>query len=246
MPDVLVGIELGMSDSKTPKKMWGMSKAPKKYVAFNSSVGITRADGKERKTPAVRVLSNFCEVPGGIKWRGKLYPSAEHLYQMLLKADPSCWAMFECGGVLGSVESGFRTFGFKDDALKKKVKFWGPIKSSGRPAMVGIVAKMAINDPKRVKGLKLKPKPESGFTDQELIDIFLPILKAKYRDFKAFRDVLKSVPKDTTLVEFSRSAEREVNAYRSPRWTGLVKGDYLFGQNLCGRIMTMLRDEMCE
>ena len=160
--------------------------------------------------------------------------------------------MFECGGVLGSVESGFRTFGFKDDALKKKLKFWGPIASSGRPAMVGIVAKMAVNDPKRVPGLKLKPKPEFGFTDPELIDIFLPILKAKWRDFKAFRDVLKSVPKDTVLVEFSRSAEREVNAHRSPRWTPrralrtLVKDNYLFGHNLCGRIMTMLRDEMCE
>ena len=237
---------MGMSDSKTPKPMWGMSKAPKKYVSFNSSVGLACTNGRVRKAPEFRVLSNFCEVPGGIKWRGRLYPSAEHLYQMLVKADPSCYHMFECGGVLGTVESGFKAMGLKDDKLKTSVKFWGPTKSSGRPAMVGIVAKMGVNKPSRVKGLKLKPKPETGFTDQELIDIFVPILKAKWRHFKAFRDALKSVPKDTALIEFSRSAEREVKAYRSPRWTGLVKDDYLYGQNLCGRVMAMVRDEMCE
>ena len=98
-----------MGDSKTPKPMWGMSKAPKKYVSFNSSVGRVGHNGKERKAPEFRVLSNFCEVPGGIKWRGKLYPSAEHLYQMLVKADPSCYHMFECGGILGE------TLGLPDD-----------------------------------------------------------------------------------------------------------------------------------
>ena len=235
-----------MGDSKTPKPMWGMSKAPKKYVSFNSSVGRVGHNGKERKAPEFRVLSNFCEVPGGIKWRGKLYPSAEHLYQMLVKADPSCYHMFECGGILGSVESGFRAMNFKDKKLATSVKFWGPTKSSSRPAMVGIVAKMAVNKPSRVKGLKLKPKPEFGFTDQELVDIFVPILKAKWKCFKAFRDDLKSVPKDTVLIEFSRSAEREVKAYRSPRWTGLVKEGCLYGQNLCGRIMALVRDEMIE
>lgn len=235
-----------MGDSKDPKPMWGMSKAPKKYIVFNSSVGLAFRDGAERKAPEFRVLSNFCEVPGGIKWRGKLYPSAEHIYQMQLKVDPSCFHMFECGGVLGSVESGFRAMGFKDKKLQSSVKYWGPTKSSGRPAMVGIVAKMAVNKPSRVEGLKLKAKPEFGFTDQELIDIFVPILKAKWKCFKAFRDALKSVPKDTTLIEFSRSAEREVKAYRSPRWSGLIKNGLLYGQNLCGRIMALVRDEMCD
>ena len=235
-----------MGDSKGPMPMWGMSKAPKKYISFNSSVGLAGHNSKERKAPEFRVLSNFCEVPGGIKWRGRLYPSAEHIYQMQLKVDPSCWHMFECGGVLGSVESGFIAMGFKDKKLQTSVKFWGPTKSSGRPAMVGIVAKMAVNKPSRVEGLKLKPKPEFNFTDQELIDIFVPILKAKWKCFKAFRDALKSVPKDTVLIEFSRSAELEVKAYRSPRWTGLVKEGLLYGRNLCGHIMAMVRDEMCD
>ena len=230
---------MGASQSATThepeksKRVQGMRKAPKNFIKFNSCVG-----------DEYRVLSNFCQVPGGIKWRGRRYPSAEHIYQMQVKAHPSCWHLFECGGALGSLESGFLAMGFKDEALEKKLKFWGPIASSHRPCMVGIVAKMAINHPGWVDGLELKPKPENDFTDEELIDIFKPILKAKWKCFRDFRAALMSVPKGTLLLEYSRSAERETRKGKPPRWTANVKDGYIFGQNLCGRLMEMVREEM--
>ena len=226
---------VSMREQEDPKQMRGVRKAPKKFIEFNS------CNGRE-----YRVLSNFCEVPGGIKWRGRLYPSAEHIYQMLVKAEPSCWHMFECGGKLGSLGSGFRAMGYEGEELKKKLKFWGPVQSSKRPCMVGIVAKMAVHPSGRVEGLTLKPKPEDGFTDQELIDIFSPILKAKWKSFRDFRVALMSVPKSTVLIEFSRTAESQTRNGKPPRWTGHVNEGYLFGQNLCGRLMAMVRDEMVD
>ena len=222
-----------MKDAPMPK--WGIKKAPKKVIEFNSRVG-----GK------YRVLSNFCEVPGGIKWKGKRYPSSEHIYQMELKVHKSCWHMFECGGVLGSLGSGFKAMGYKDDKLKKSLKAWGPVESSGRPCMVGIIAKLAINHPAWVEGLKVLERPENDRTEAELIDVFMPILRAKWRDFKDYRVALKAVPKGTTLVEFSQSAEREARAHRSPLWTGHVKDGYLFGKNLGGRLMSTVRKEMLD
>jgi len=225
-------------DNDDPTPTCGMRKAPEKVVEFNSRVGAGVGAG-------YRVLSNFCAVPGGIKWKGRMYPSSEHIYQMELKADPSCWHMFECGGVLGSLESGFEAMGYKGDELQKKLKAWGPLKS-GRPCMVGIVAKMGINRPEKVAGLKLKPKPEDDFDEQQLIEIFLPILKAKWRDFREYRVALKAVPKDAVLVEFSGRAEFETKQGRPPRWTGHVSGGVLYGQNLGGRLMDMVRAEMID
>jgi hypothetical protein len=220
-------------ENEHAKRIKGVRKAPKDFIKFNSCTG-----------DEYRVLSNFCEVPGGIQWRGRHYPSAEHIYQMQLKAHPSCWHMFECGGKLGSLGSGFRAMGFADEELKKKLKYWGPIKSSSRPCMVGIVAKMAINHPEWVEGLQLKPKPEKHFTDEELVDIFKPILMAKWKCFRDFRVALMSVPRSTVLIEFSRGAERETRNGKAPRWTANVKDGYIYGENLCGRLMAMVRDEM--
>ena len=90
--------------------MWGMRKAPKKYVAFNSSVGTTGAGGKERKTPR-SACCQFCEVPGGIKWRGNTRP--RNTLPDAGEVRPKHTGV-ECGGVLGSVESGFRV-GLKDE-----------------------------------------------------------------------------------------------------------------------------------
>ena len=76
------------------------------------------------------------------------------------------------------------------------------------------------------------------------VDIFKPILKAKWKCFRDFRAALTSVPKGTLLLEYSRRAESETRNGKPPRWTANVKDGYLFGQNLCGRLMEMVREEM--
>jgi hypothetical protein len=43
---------------------------------------------------------------------------------------------------------------------------------------------------------------------------------------------------------FSRGAERETRNGKAPRWTANVKDGYIYGENLCGRLMAMVRDEM--
>ena len=151
-----------------------MRKAPKKFIKFNSCVG-----------DEYRVLSNFCQVPGGIKWRGRRYPlSASTFTRCRSRPTRAAGTCSSAEGALGSLESrGFWQWASRTRTLRKKLKFWGPIASSHRPCMVGIVAKMAVNHPGRVDGLQLKPKPENDFTDEELIDIFKPILKAKWKCF---------------------------------------------------------------
>lgn len=189
-----------------------------------------------------RHMSNFCSIPqdglfyGGYRWR-----TAEHAFQAFCRVDPTHHHRLALGGDLAELDALARFYPrISATAMKKKIAHWDA-KKSGAPQMAGIVAKMAVSHPSAV-GLLMKPKPETGMTDDELTGLFLPILEAKYEASKDYRQCLARVAHQGALpVEHARGAERESKKARPPRWTGLVGQDgVLYGRNLQGRIQGRL------
>lgn len=158
---------------------------------------------------------------------------------------------FAVGGDLSTLEEGAAKVFDKDP--DKKVIYWGP-KKTGKPAMLGIIPKMAVN-PKRMKKLGLTPSIEYSeehrsqeHIDEIIVPHFFEILVAKYSNDKKMLAALLQT-EDKHLVEFSRGAERETNKGRPPLWTGYVSTTQLdahgrgklCGNNLQGEIQMMVR-----
>lgn len=193
-----------------------------------------------------RWLSNFAQL-NSLHIDGRDWPSVEHWYQAT-KFHPDDRGAFAVGGRLATLdaisENGGVFFAPQDHA--KKIKFWGA--NSKRPAMVGIVAKMASN-PARAKllGLRMLPKVIEDAADciPELTKLFKRGLLAKYEQNPIASRALQKT--DTRiLVEFSRGAARETKNGKPPLWTGLwdQEANCILGWNLMGMIMMEVRGEL--
>lgn len=190
-------------------------------------------------------LSNFakCETP--FSWKGSEWLTSEHAYQAYVKlARREQWARFAKGGDLSSLEVGVPCI-FPEKDVAKKLSHYAATRT-GRPEMLGIVAKMAVKpDVAKRLGLELKPFDEQQQAISELKAIFSSILVAKYDANPRFRSLLLGT-RGKVLVEFNRGAEREAKAGRSPLWSGLVskRDGRLYGRNLQGIIQMCIRDQI--
>ena len=187
-------------------------------------------------------FSNFCELQHPVEFEGRLYPTTEHAYQAEYRVDERDRHRFAVGGDLASIETGIPLVADKKGTVASKVKHWSA--KGNRPAMPGIVAKMAVH-PKRAKRLKIRLcKSKDDPRDMvEIKSIFKAVLLSKYRRNPLLRYKLLATG-DVPLVEFSRSAKRESDAGRPPLWTGMVKDGMLYGQNLMGNMMMGVRDQL--
>ena len=139
-------------------------------------------------------------------------------------------------------EGGFSLF-YNNAEAEKKRKFWGPTKT-GRPAMLGILAKLAANRPHKIGLLtheRTNVHDEQSF--KKLMKLFYVILKRKYSKNPVLLRKLVATG-DRYLLEFSRSARREANNGRPPLWSGLIQDGRLYGHNFMGRLHMAIRDEI--
>ena len=186
--------------------------------------------------------SNFCICPDGVELDGIVYPTSEHAWHAQ-KLDPRDQHRFAVGGDLASMATGMPLVIDNPAQLKGKLKAWGA-KKSGRPEMLGIVAKMAVH-PKRAGelGLRMLRRSDGDFCMAEIRDTFKATLRSKYRRNPSMRETLLSTG-DAHLVEFGRMAKHKAEAGRPPLWTGQVNGGMLYGQNLMGKLMMEIRKEI--
>ena len=192
----------------------------------------------------ISVLSNFalCDTP--FFFRGKWWTTSEHAYQAILRVEEKDWDYFAVGGEL-STEYGLERV-FSQDIVQKKKKFYGPTQT-GRPAMLGVIAKMAVK-PDVIKKMnlpiRLKTSNESYHTIDEMSNLFMGILEAKYKANPRLFQILKNTD-NKLLIEFSRGAERETLKGRPPLWAGMVgKDGKMYGFNLQGIIHMRVRKEL--
>jgi predicted NAD-dependent protein-ADP-ribosyltransferase YbiA (DUF1768 family) len=181
------------------------------------------------------MLSNFSKAEFelfGVRW-----PSSEHAFQAILKVEKCDWERFSVDGDLGSLKSGFKSMGFSEKDVEKKVKHWGP-KKNGKLEMIGIVAKMAVRNGEKL-GLKMK-KQNHSFDD--MCKLFLKILVKKYKTNENHRNILLKTG-EKKLIEFSRSAKRECERGNIPFWTALIDKDdgKMYGKNFQGELQMSVR-----
>ena len=139
---------------------------------------------------------------------------------------------------LGSLATGIPLV-FKPTEVQNKSKWYGA--KAGKPAMIGIVAKMAVK-PDRAKkiNLKLLSPSESKHSVDEMGNLFMEILTAKYAQNPVARKQLV-LTENKYLVEFDRGAVRESKAGRCPLWTGQVYQGTLVGMNFQGELQMLVR-----
>jgi predicted NAD-dependent protein-ADP-ribosyltransferase YbiA (DUF1768 family) len=183
--------------------------------------------------------SNFCELASPIECDGLAYPTTEHAFQAVWRLPPAERHHLALGGSLSTLDGLGRFF---DDPVQvgKKKAFWGRT-GTGRPAMPGIVAKMAVSE-KHSRKLGLHPihHPASDFS--EMCTFFMHLLRLKYeQNPEPARQLLATG--DKYLLEFSRGARREHLAGKPPLWTGMFADGRLYGHNLMGRMMMKTREE---
>jgi predicted NAD-dependent protein-ADP-ribosyltransferase YbiA (DUF1768 family) len=117
--------------------------------------------------------------------------------------------------------------------LKANPEYWK------KREMIGIVAKMRGN---RMRSNK------PTITKQEAIDIWIPILKAKFNNNPRVLDVLRKT-ENTTLVEVSnRLHTKPIGDWIKHKWEGHVHKDtgLRYGHNWMGDILMQIRSELCD
>ena len=194
---------------------------------------------------SVSLLTNFAQLPGGFKWRGHTWPSSEHAFQAALRVPFDYWSWFAEGGRCSTLDGLGLVFPLSE--LQKKTTHYGPTRT-GKVAMVGIVAKMAVKQKVAKKiGLPLLSPDESVHSVDEMEELFLDILMAKYRACASARSQLLATA-GHHLVEFSRAAERDTKKGKPPLWTGLVsKNDkMLYGHNMQGELQMRIRERLFQ
>jgi predicted NAD-dependent protein-ADP-ribosyltransferase YbiA (DUF1768 family) len=213
-------------------------------------------------------LSNFTECKQPFPYGGFTWTTSEHAYQAT-KFAAADWPRFAEGGDLSTLAGMRKVVDTYSNALKrvtltilarpnsdplkqklldqlavqsakvkKKEQHWS--KNTKRPAMTGIVAKMASN-PKRATKMGLTIVSWTETDEDALSNVFRPILRAKYRHNPDLTAALLGTG-DALLVEFDRGAVRATNAGRGPLWTGQVKNGVLYGRNLMGRLQMEMRE----
>lgn len=213
-------------------------------------------------------LSNFAECEP-FPYRDMMWQTSEACYQATYKFARDDWKRFAVGGDLSTlaglhiVQDNYRkAFAAMtpevvclpaSNPLKQKLldklarearsvqgskKHWGE-KKSGRPAMPGIVAKMASKK-ERATAIGLTMLTDEELDMDELSCIFRPILRAKFKHNPVHTAALLATG-DKVLIEFDRGAARETEKGNPPLWTGLVKNNVLYGRNLMGCLLMDMR-----
>ena len=187
-------------------------------------------------------LSNFALLPNPFYYKGYWWPSSENAYQAVFKVNEKDWHRFAVGGDLASLKTGIPLV-FDSHEVEKKMKHYGP-KKTGKPAMLGIVAKMAI---KRDTAKKLNIEINNYVEENHLqlvSDLFIEILPLKYAANSSFKKKLEQTL-GHELVEFDRGAERKAKQGKPPLWAGLIgKDGKLYGLNLQGCLHMQIRKRM--
>ena len=213
-----------------------------KPLRLDSSLCVYFGSGMDS---TVGYLTNFAQTECAFEFRERMWPSSEHAFQAHLRVHPDDHHHFAVGGKLSTLETGLQLV-FKTGELDKKRKHYGP-KKTGKPPMIGIVAKMAVNPEIAKKiGLKLISSSESKHSIAEVSETFFDLLKSKYGQCaEARRQLLATRGKH--LVEFSRGAVREAKKGQLPLWTGQIdEHGILRGHNLQGELHMKVRDVMAD
>ena len=208
--------------------------------------------GSRSKMPGA-LLSNFAEAKNPFEtpsMPGRKFTNSEAAW-MVYRVHESDRDRFARGGDLSTLEEGAPKVFDKD--VEKKKGTWGPQKKTGKPAMPGVIAKMAVKE-KRMKKLGLTPgegKPDldtDAYIDQVAVPRFGEILVNKYGKNPEMLSALLATG-DKHLVEFNKGAERNERKANPPLWTGLISTTQvddqgrgkLCGDNLQGEIQMLIR-----
>lgn len=168
-------------------------------------------------------FSNFSLIEEGIMYDDLLYYSTEHAFQSQKYIKEQRYR-FSVNGDLGNVESGFKLV-FGDD-YKKKKEYW--MKKNN----IGIIAKMAT---KENIGEKLGLIRVDDFVSNH--KLWLNILSSKF-NITEYKNLLLST-NDTYLLEFDRGAQKNL-----PKWSGIIKNNKLYGENLMGNYLMIIRKKL--
>jgi len=170
-------------------------------------------------------LSNFALIKDGIEFNGLIFYSTEHAFQAQ-KYIKEQRIRFSIEGDLGNIDSGFKlVFG---DEWEKKKNFW--MKKNN----IGIIAKMATN----IKiGKKLGLIRDINFLSTN--ELWIELLNLKFNIIE-FKNILKNT-KNKYLLEFDRGAKRMCLKNNIPIWSGLIENDILYGNNLMGKYLMIIR-----
>ena len=187
-------------------------------------------------------FSNFCALEHFVEFNGRLYPTTEHLYQAEYRCEEEDRDRFAKGGDLASMETGMALVVDNKNKLASKIEQWSA--RGNRPAMPGIIAKMAVH-PDRAENLKirLRRSKDDPRDMDEIKRIFKAALLSKYRRNPLLLCKLVATW-GVTLIEFDRMAKYHSEAGRPPLWTGMVKDGKLYGQNLMGKMMMEVRAQL--
>ena len=190
-------------------------------------------------------FSNFAALPVPIKHEGLEFLTTEHAYQAFYRCEPESRHRFALpDGDLSSLEKGMPLLVNGGADLDKKLKFWGAKGKGKRPAMDGIVPKMAVKAKRAKKlGVVLRRFGDEPRDMQEIKTLFRALLRAKFRANEGSRKKLLDSG-EKLLVEFDRGAGRETAKGNPPLFTAMVKDNKVLGQNLMGELMMEVRREL--
>lgn len=183
----------------------------------------------------LKELSNLYECD--ILYKGNVYCSVENVYQSLkfIESDRHRFMKDgDLGGYYSLIKYGDIFFGKKGDIdlFNKKRNYWEKKKC------IGIIGKMCSNT---------KYSKKLGLTFDTFFErekIFKEILIIKFENDK-FKNILKN-NKEKMLVEFSRSCKRNFEKGIIEKWCGLIDNGILYGENLMGKILMEIREDLCN
>ena len=170
-------------------------------------------------------LSNFALIKDGIEYDGLMFYSTEHAFQAQ-KYIKEQRIRFSIEGDIGNIDSGFKLL-FGDEWEKKK-NFWM------KKENIGIIAKTATSNKNETKlGLIRDVNFES--TNK----LWLELLTIKF-NINEFKNILKNT-ENKYLLEFDRGAKRMSLQNNIPFWSGLIDDGILYGNNLMGKYLMLVR-----
>jgi len=172
--------------------------------------------------PPYYSLSNFAFIEGGIEHQGYTYLSTEHAFQAQ-KYIKEQRIRFSTQGDLGNWDS--IKLVFKKDLVEGKSKFWF------KKENIGIIAKMATN--KQV-GKQLGLIRDESFNST--FELWKPIL---YKSILHLNSKILSETRDNYLLEFERGAQRSGSI-----WGGLISNGVEYGNNIMGKYLMKIREQI--
>jgi predicted NAD-dependent protein-ADP-ribosyltransferase YbiA (DUF1768 family) len=184
----------------------------------------------------ISCLSNFYSAE--IEFGKYTFPSSEHIWQSQKALKKRTRKRFVCGGDLSVLSEETLQKFYPRTAKEKivnKLKYW-------TKDNVGIIAKLASNKnhAKKISIEHFKYEIEI-MSEKELLDIWIPILKAKYTQNEHCKQVLLSTG-DSYLLEFDRGAVRN-NSF----WGALNdENGNICGRNFMGECLMYIRTWLQE